>query len=103
MSGAANKMLPIGSEKCQCGNPACRKFFTGDSAFQRHRITDINTGARRCLSTEEMYKIGMNRVQRKQGRYWEWGASLTQLGKEGTTIAEIVAPSERRTGVENGR
>lgn len=83
-----NPMLPVGSEKAQCG--ACSKMFTGDSAFQRHRITDTS-GERRCLTTAEMYQVGMNRVQRKQGRYWEWGASLAQLGKEGTTIAEIVS------------
>jgi hypothetical protein len=51
----------------QC--PTCFTVFNSSKAFDKHRVGDFT--ARRCLSDDEMIKIGMGK-----NRYGRWVSSL---------------------------
>ena len=51
----------------------CGEFFTGTTAFDRHRVGKHEPLARRCLTTSEMEAIGM--YQDERGR---WANPITE-------------------------
>lgn len=56
-------VLPVGSKVCQCGG--CGQVFNSLKPFDLHRAGEI--GERRCLTPEEMTRVGM--VKNKYGRW----------------------------------
>lgn len=43
--------------KIQCGG--CQKYFSGMGIFDLHRVGSLQSGERRCLSSDEMLSAGM--------------------------------------------
>lgn len=46
-----------GQSKSHC--PVCHRTFSGDWAGDRHRVGEWDDGTRRCLTDEEMTKLGL--------------------------------------------
>lgn len=64
-SSNADKDLPLreNTDRCRCGG--CREYFNSTASFDKHRTGKYS--ARRCLTIDEMVKIGMS--QNTSG-YW---------------------------------
>ena len=62
--------VKLSGRRCQCA--ACGKFFSGDTAFDRHRVGKIVDVApdydRRCMDDGEMEKSGL----KLNGVIWRW-------------------------------
>ena len=61
-----DQKLPIGSRMCKC--PTCGLYFNSPGAFGEHRVGEIGTPARRCLTAEELVAKGWG--ARGRGPYW---------------------------------
>jgi hypothetical protein len=59
VSRGSDPMLPVGSNRCQCGG--CALYFGSVAAFDKHRHDG------RCLSVAEMARRGM---VVNEGGYW---------------------------------
>jgi hypothetical protein len=60
--------LPIGKQMCKC--TVCGLYFSGAQGFDRHRVGDVGTPARRCLTERELMEAGW--TTRGRGPYWQY-------------------------------
>jgi len=70
-----SKLLPNGSDICQC--TACYEVFNSTHAFDKHRTGSFKKDRRKCLPIEEMREKGMSK--NKKGR-WITKEYLSDVG-----------------------
>ena len=70
---------------CQC--QGCFEYFNSFAAFEKHRVGTFMPDTRHCLTTDEMYELGMSL---NSADFWITSERPQNVGLAGTTSAATV-------------